>query len=108
MELSAETEQGVDLSGYKTPIGKLARRFKASVELWKARYHELKRERKRFQNRAADAQRSRDHWKALAQQWQDTVVQQFDRTVAVWTTAAQLQAELEGLREETAVGEKKK
>lgn len=94
MELSAETEQGVDLSGYKTPIGKLARRFKASVELWKARYHELKRERKRFQNRAADAQRSRDHWKALAQQWQDT--------------AAQLQAELEGLREETAVGEKKK
>ena len=78
----------VNLERYKTPLGKLARRFKASVELWKHKYHELKRDLKRFQNRAADAQRSRDQWKQQAQQWQ--------------ASAQQRQAELDRLQAEVA------
>lgn len=88
MELSGQAGSGVSLDGYKTPLGKLARRFKASVELWKAKYQELKRQIKRFQNRAADARRSRDRWKEQAQHWR--------------ASAEQLQAEVDRLRSETA------
>ena len=94
MELSAELDSGVDLGRYKTPLRKLARRLKAGVELWKAKYHALKRDLKRYQNRAADAQRSRDRWKEQARGWK--------------ASAEQLQAELDRLREATAVSEKKK
>ena len=88
MELSSQSSCHVDLDGYRTPLGKLARRFKTSVELWKAKYQELRRQIKRFQNRAADARRSRDRWKEQAKQWK--------------ATAQQLQDELERLRAETA------
>jgi chromosome segregation ATPase len=88
MDLSEQAGAEVNLEGYKTPLTKLARRFKASVELWKQKYHQLKREIKRFQNRAADAQRSRDHWKQQAQQWQ--------------ASAQQLQAEVDRLCAESA------
>ena len=65
----------VDLGSYKTPLIRLARRFKASVELWKAKYRQLKSEIKRYQNRANDARRSRDHWKEQAQQWKASAEQ---------------------------------
>ena len=77
-----------DLGNYKTPLNKLAKRFKASVELWKAKYQQLKAEMKRYQNRANDARRSRDKWKEEAQQWK--------------ASAQQLEAELELLRNETS------
>ena len=94
MELSSQAGSCVNLDGYRTPLGKLARRFKASVELWKQKYRALKREMKRFQNRAADAQWSRDHWKEQAQQWQ--------------ASAQQRQAELDRLRAETADSKSKR
>ena len=78
----------LDLGHYKTPLGKLAKRFKASVELWKAKYQQLKAEIKRYQNRANDARRSRDKWKEDAQQWK--------------ASAEQLQAKLDLLRNETS------
>jgi hypothetical protein len=87
MDLSAQFGTYARIEGYKTPLGKLARRFKASVELWKAKYHELKRQIKREQNRAADSRRSREHWKQQAQQWK--------------ASAGQLQAEVDRLRAET-------
>jgi len=87
MDLS-HAELEVDLGRYKTPLSKLAKRFKASVELWKAKYYELKSEIKRYQNRANDARRSRDNWKQQAQQWR--------------ASAEQLQAELDLLRNETS------
>lgn len=94
MGFSEETHAGVDLAEYKTPLGKLARRFKASLEQWKSKHHNLKKRIKYFQNRAADACRSRDHWKEKTQQWK--------------TSAQQLQAELDRLRAETADAKSKR
>ncbi len=74
----------VNLGSYKTPLSRLAKRFKASVELWKSKYRQLKSEIKRYQNRANDARRSRDHWKEQAQQWK--------------VSAEQFQVELDLLR----------
>jgi uncharacterized coiled-coil DUF342 family protein len=88
MELSGEAVVRVDVGGYKTPLGKLARRFKASLESWKTKYQELRRQLKRYQNRAADAARSRDGWKKQSQHWK--------------ACAEQLQAEVDRLRAETA------
>ena len=78
----------VSLSGYKTPLSKLAKRFKGSVELWKAKYRQLQSEIKRYQNRANDARRSRDQWKEQAQQWK--------------ASAAQLQAEVDRLQSQSS------
>ena len=78
----------VNLGGYKTPLSRLAKRFKASVELWKTKYRQLKSEIKRYQNRAIDARRSRDHWKEQAQQWK--------------ASAEQSQAELDLLRSQVS------
>ena len=83
MDLS-QTGCEVSLDSYKTPLGKLAKRFKGSVELWKAKYRQLKSEIKRYQNRANDAWQSRDHWKEQAQQWK--------------ASAEQLQAEVDRLQ----------
>ena len=88
MDLTVQTDAEVNLDRYRTPLTKLAKRFKASVELWKQKYRNLKREIKRFQNRAADTRRSRDHWKQQAQQWQ--------------AATQQLQAELDQLHAESA------
>ena len=88
MELSSQAGPRVTLDGYRTPLGKLARRFKASVGLWKAKYQEIRRQIKRFQNCAADAKRSRDRWKEQAKQWK--------------ATAQQLQVELDRLRAKTS------
>lgn len=86
MDLS-HADYEVDLGDYKTPLSKLAKRFKASLELWKAKYQELRSELKRYQNRANDARRSRDKWKQEAQQWR--------------ACAEQLQAELDLVHQET-------
>ena len=56
MELAREERSAVDISVYRTPLQKLAKRLKGSVELWKEKYKELRREVKRFRNRAADTQ----------------------------------------------------
>jgi len=53
MNLS-QTGCEVSLGSYKTPLGKLAKQFKGSVELWKAKYRQLRSEIKRYQNRAND------------------------------------------------------
>jgi|GEM_PF-5900831 len=68
MELS-QTACGVSLGSDKPPLGKLVKRFKGSVELWKAKYRQVKSEIKRYQNRANDARRSRDRWKQQSPQW---------------------------------------
>lgn len=94
MALSEETHVEVRLDEYKTPLGKLARRFKASLEQWKSKHHDLKKRIKYFQNRAADACRSRDQWKEKAQQWK--------------ASAKQLQADLDRLHVETAGAKSKR
>ena len=73
MELSSECDSGVDISDYKTPIQKLARRWKESVELWKSKYLEVKATINYYQNLAADARRSRDHWKEKFEQMKTTL-----------------------------------
>lgn len=79
----------VNLGSYKTPLSRLAKRFKASVELWKAKYRQLQSEIKRYQNRANDARRSRDRWKEQAQQWK--------------ASAEQLQAQVDLLRSQNTI-----
>lgn len=88
MEVAAKVQSGIDIHQYKTPLHKLARRWKQSVELWKSKYLEAKATIKRYQNAAADARRSRDRWKEQAQQWQQT--------------AEQLQAQVDRLQAEAA------
>jgi len=91
MELAQKERSAVDIGVYRTPLQKLAKRFKGSVELWKEKYQELRRAVKRFRNRAADARRSRDHWKEQAGQWKAQV--------------AELEAELARWREPGAAGD---
>ena len=75
MELSTGSDWELDISRYKTPLQKLARRLKRSVELWKGKYSDAKATIKRFQNAVADAQRSRDCWREKAEQWKATAEQ---------------------------------
>jgi len=89
MELSAGSDWEVVVSEYKTPLQKLARRWKGSVQLWKAKYWEVKGTIKAFQNAVADARRSRDRWREKAEQWK--------------ATAEQLQVELDRQRNESAL-----
>ena len=84
----------VDLGGYKTPLDKLAKRFKISLELWKDKYREAKRTIKRYQNQANDAQRSRDGWKEKARHWKQ-------RATLLQASTERLQAELDRLRTES-------
>ncbi len=93
MDVSVSSQTGVPLRQYQTPLGKLAKRFKASLELWKSKYHEVKRTIKRYQNRARDAQRSRDHWKEQAGHWKQQA-QEFE------ASAQHLTAERDRLRTE--------
>jgi uncharacterized coiled-coil DUF342 family protein len=88
MALSQGATADVNVDEYRTPVGKLLRRFKASLESWKAKYRELKKQIKYFQNRAADARRSRDHWKEQTRLWK--------------ASSQQLQAELDQVRAEIA------
>ena len=88
MELSTKLDGELEVREYKTPLLKLAGRWKQSVWLWKDKYFEVKGCLKGFQNAAADARRSRDGWRQKAEQWQ--------------ATAEQLQRELDRQRSETA------
>jgi hypothetical protein len=88
MELLAKLDGEMDVREYKTPLQKLARRWKGSVQLWKDKYLEVKGTIKAFQNAAADARRSRDGWRQKAEQWK--------------ATAEQLQVELDRQRSEAA------
>lgn len=95
MELTIDKDRvNVGLDGYKTPLRKLAGRFKASLEHWKNKYLNLKREIKRYQNQAADAKRSRDQWKTQAKQLK--------------ARTRELESELERLQVELQAGEKKR
>ena len=89
MELSANSEGEVAISDYKTPLQKLARRWKGSLQLWKGKYLEVKGTIKAFQNAAADARRSRDGWRQKAEHWK--------------ATAEQLQIELDRQRSAAAL-----
>ena len=89
MELSSTFDWEVDVSEYKTPLQKLARRWKGSVQLWKGKYFEVKGTIKAFQNAVADARRSRDGWRQKAEHWK--------------ATAEQLQVELDRQRSPAAL-----
>lgn len=64
MDTTAHARGG--LSGYRSRIRVLAEWFRQSRDNWKQKYMELKREIKRFKNRACDLEKSRDHWKQQA------------------------------------------
>jgi hypothetical protein len=53
--------------GFKSPQRILVRFFEKSRDGWKAKYQALRKERKRFQNQAADATRARDSWRQRAE-----------------------------------------
>ena len=89
MELSLDTDGEVAVSEYKTPLQKLARRWKGSLQLWKGKYLAAKGTIKAFQNAAADARRSRDGWRQKAEHWK--------------ATAEQLQIELDRQRSAAAL-----
>ena len=76
MDVSSVGASGVELDNCKTALRKLARRWKITIDSWKRKYFEAKAEIKRFQNRAADTRRSRDHWKdkvfCLRRKWSDS------------------------------------
>ena len=88
MELSTKLDGAAVDRDYKTPLHKLARRWKGSAQLWKDKYFKVKAAIKAFKNAAADARRSRDRWRLKAEHWQ--------------ATAQQLQRELDSQRSVTA------
>ena len=97
MELpQSDSVERVDLSLFKSPVRILTRRFLTSRDNWKQKCMRAKGEIKRFQNKAADAVKSRDQWKRKFEQLQ--------------AQAGSLESELAQLRAEsqTATAAKKK
>ena len=58
-------------STFTSPWRNLAWSFRKSRDKWKEKYQELKREQKRLQNQVRDVQKSREHWRKLAEQTQE-------------------------------------
>jgi chromosome segregation ATPase len=55
--------------GYKSPRRILLRFFRQSRNRWKEKCKTLKKDVKRSENRARDAQKSRDGWREKAERW---------------------------------------
>jgi muramoyltetrapeptide carboxypeptidase LdcA involved in peptidoglycan recycling len=53
---------------FKSPVMKLVRFFKRSRDKWKAKHHKVKQELKLMGNQVRAVEKSRAHWKEVAQQ----------------------------------------
>ena len=58
---------------WKSPLRKLARFFRASRDRWKAKYMEMKNERKLMGNQVRAVEKSRQKWRQVAEQAQQQV-----------------------------------
>jgi chromosome segregation ATPase len=59
-------QTGFETTERKSPLRKLVRFFERSRDRWKAKYQNLKRERKRMQNQVRAVEKSREQWAARA------------------------------------------
>ena len=53
---------------FKSPVKKLDRFFKKSRDGWKAKHHTLKQQLKKLSNQVRAVEKSRAHWREVAQQ----------------------------------------
>ena len=53
---------------FKSPVMKLVRFFERSRDKWKAKHHKVKQELKLMGNQVRAVEKSRAHWKEVAQQ----------------------------------------
>ena len=53
---------------FKSPVMKLVRFFELSRDKWKAKHHKVKQELKLMGNQVRAVEKSRVHWKEVAQQ----------------------------------------
>ena len=53
---------------FKSPLMKLVRFFELSRDKWKAKHHKVKQELKLMGNQVRAVEKSRAHWKEVAQQ----------------------------------------
>jgi muramoyltetrapeptide carboxypeptidase LdcA involved in peptidoglycan recycling len=53
---------------FKSPVMKLVRFFELSRDKWKAKHHKVKQELKLMGNQVRAVEKSRAHWKEVAQQ----------------------------------------
>ena len=53
---------------FKSPVMKLVRFFELSRDKWKAKHHKVKQELKLMCNQVRAVEKSRAHWKEVAQQ----------------------------------------
>ena len=80
-------------AGYKSPRRVLLRFFRQSRNRWKEKYKTLKEKLKRAENRARDAQKSRDAWREKAER-------QKAEAEACRAEIARLEGELAAFRQE--------
>jgi hypothetical protein len=52
---------------FKSPVSKLAKFFRRSRDGWKAKYQQAKRRNKKLANQTRAVEKSRAHWKEVAQ-----------------------------------------
>jgi septal ring factor EnvC (AmiA/AmiB activator) len=60
---------------FKSPVSKLLKFFRASRDGWKAKCQEAKRLNKKLANQTRAVEKSREHWKQLAQAAQQQIRQ---------------------------------
>jgi muramoyltetrapeptide carboxypeptidase LdcA involved in peptidoglycan recycling len=53
---------------FKSPVMKLVRFFESSRDKWKAKHHKVKQQLKLMGNQVRAVEKSRNHWKEVAQQ----------------------------------------
>jgi len=59
--------------GWKSPLRKVARFFERSRDKWKAKYRQLKRERRGMENQVRAVENSREIWAGRAKQAEQRV-----------------------------------
>jgi chromosome segregation ATPase len=91
MVAAVASEPAVEKEAYKSPKHAQVWFLKRSRDLWKKKYQALKVEAKRWQNRVADVTKSRDKWRAQAEDAQR-------RLAEAQRHNADLQAQLDPLR----------
>lgn len=67
---SVEMESVERIKQRKSPLRKLVRFFESSRDNWKAKYSELIRRCKLLDNRVRAVEKSREHWRQIAEQAQ--------------------------------------
>lgn len=58
----------MESKAFKSPVKKLARFFERSRDGWKAKHHTLKQQLKKLSNQVRAVEKSRAHWREVAQQ----------------------------------------